>query len=39
MERFAAQFDQTHGGDFSEPSHHDHPDLEQTREPDQPTQP
>ena len=39
MERFAAQFDQTHGGEFSKPSHHDHPDMEPTREPEQPPQP
>jgi len=39
MERFAAQFDQTHGGEFSKPSHQDHPDMEPTREPEQPPQP
>ncbi|MEI6615283.1 MAG: hypothetical protein WCL59_01785 [Cyanobium sp. ELA507] len=39
MERFAAQFDQTHGGEFSEPSHQEHPDMEPTREPKQPPQP
>jgi hypothetical protein len=33
MERFAAQFDRTHGGEFSEPSHQDHPDMEPTRPP------
>ena len=38
MERFASQFDQTHGGEFSKPSHHDHPDMEPTSGPDQPTQ-